>query len=67
MERERFFPVVVATHARPRQVTTCLAALAGLDYPRARFEVVVVDDGGPTPSDATVAPYRDRLQLTFLS
>jgi GT2 family glycosyltransferase len=37
--------VVVPTHGRPRELLRCLHALARLDYPRARFEVVVVDDG----------------------
>ncbi len=41
------FSVVVATHGRPRQLAGCLAALADLDYPHDRFEVLVVDDGSP--------------------
>jgi GT2 family glycosyltransferase len=39
------FSVVVPTRYRPRQLATCLAALARLDYPREGFEVVVVIDG----------------------
>jgi GT2 family glycosyltransferase len=60
------FSVVVATHNRPRQLARCLAGFADLDYPRDRFEVIVVDDGSPTPLDPVVAPYRDRLDLVFL-
>src|SRR5215218_3851521 len=60
------FSVVVATHNRPRQVAECLAALADLDYPRDRFEVIVVDDGSPTTLDPVVAPYHDRLDLTLV-
>ncbi len=44
------FSIVIATHNRPRQLAECLAALASLDYPRDRFEVIVVDDGSPTSS-----------------
>jgi glycosyltransferase involved in cell wall biosynthesis len=44
-----FFSVVVPTYNRPRGLSACLAALAGQDYPRGRYEVIVVDDGSPTP------------------
>lgn len=38
--------VVIPTRDRPRQLRDCLAALRELDYPRARLQVIVVDDGG---------------------
>lgn len=60
------FSIVIATRARPRQLGDCLSALDLLDYPRACFEVLVVDDGGPEPLDSTVAPYRGRFDLTLL-
>jgi GT2 family glycosyltransferase len=60
------FSVVVATHGRPRQLAECLAALASLDYPRDRFEVLIVDDGSPTPLTAVVAPYCERLDLMLV-
>jgi GT2 family glycosyltransferase len=43
------FSVVVPTYDRPRELRRCLAALAELDYPTDRFEVIVVDDGSPAP------------------
>lgn len=49
--------VVVPTHRRPDQLADCLEALGRLDYPRDRFEVIVVDDGGGLALDAL----RDRL------
>jgi GT2 family glycosyltransferase len=61
------FSVVVPTCNRPRQLAACLGALAGLDYPRERFEVVVVDDGSPVPPKEVVASFRPRLYLVFLS
>ncbi|MGI9173748.1 MAG: glycosyltransferase [Rhodothermales bacterium] len=42
-----------------------MASLARLDYPRDRFEVIVVDDGGDIPLDATTAPFHSRLTLTL--
>ncbi|MBK6393891.1 MAG: glycosyltransferase [Betaproteobacteria bacterium] len=45
--------VVVPTFGRPQELRGCLEALAALDYPRDRYEVVVVDDG----SDPPVVPW----------
>jgi glycosyltransferase involved in cell wall biosynthesis len=41
-----FCSIIVPTHRRPAQLGDCLTALAALDYPRERYEVIVVDDGG---------------------
>jgi GT2 family glycosyltransferase len=46
--------VVVPTRDRPGPLATCLTALARLDYPRDRLEVVVVDDGSASPAAASV-------------
>jgi GT2 family glycosyltransferase len=40
------FSIVVPTYNRPGPLANCLAALAQLDYPADRFDVIVVDDGG---------------------
>jgi glycosyltransferase involved in cell wall biosynthesis len=37
-----------------------------LDYPRERFEVIVVDDGSDEPPEAVVAPLQGRLDVTLL-
>lgn len=39
------FSVIVPTYDRPDALGCCLTALASQDYPRERFEVIVVDDG----------------------
>lgn len=41
--------VIVPTYARPVQVRSCVTALRALDYPAERLEILVVDDGSPTP------------------
>ena len=65
-----FFSVVVPTYNRPDRLATCLQALAAQDYPRDRYEVVVVDDGSSHPMDNVVAPYehapaQSGLQITL--
>jgi len=52
--RPPFFSIVVPTCDRPRQLAACLQSLARLDYPRDRFEVIVVDDGTTTAAPALV-------------
>jgi len=60
------FTVVVPTYARPGPLAACLGALAALDYPADRFEVVVVDDGSPEPADAVAEGFTGRFQLRVL-
>ena len=55
--------MVVPTVGRPRYLEGCLAALAALDFPRDRYEVVVVNDGGGGPTAEVVERFRDRLEL----
>lgn len=49
--------IVIPTYARPERLKDCLEAISALDYPKENFEVIVVDDGSPTPVDKIVAPY----------
>lgn len=68
MEQEQpFVSIIIATHNRPEKLAACLGSLAGLDYPRGRFEVIVVQDGGEQPLDAVVAAVRDRLAVTLVA
>lgn len=60
------FSVVTPTYNRPAQLARYLESLTQLDYPRDRFEVVVVDDGGDVDLTAVVDRFRDRLQLQLL-
>lgn len=63
-----FFSVIIPTYERPAQLATCLQALAHLDYPHDRFEVVVVDDGGnDCPLDSVVEQFRKQLDVRLLA
>jgi len=62
-----FFSVIIPTYARPKQLAVCLEALARLNYPRDRFEVIVVDDGSEAPPEPVVKLFRERLSLTLLA
>ncbi len=60
------FSVVIPTHQQPAELSRCLAALSELDYPRERFEVVVVNDGGCSVEE-TVAAYLDRMNVIHIT
>jgi glycosyltransferase involved in cell wall biosynthesis len=66
-EMRPFISIIVPTYNRPAQLKTCLESIASLDYPADRFEVIVVDDGGETPLERVVSPFRVKIDLTLLS
>lgn len=61
-----FFSIIIPTYNRPERLANCLKAIALLDYPRDRFEVIIVDDGSKIPLDSVVAPLHNQLQLKLL-
>jgi GT2 family glycosyltransferase len=62
-----FFSIVVPTYSRAAELANCLEALARQRFPRDSFEVIVVDDGSPSPPDAVIRQFRARLDLTLLT
>jgi glycosyltransferase involved in cell wall biosynthesis len=66
-QEQPFFSIVIPTYDRPRQLAACLQSLSRLNYPRDRFEVIVVDDGSETPPEAVVASFCDHLDLMLLT
>lgn len=66
MEPQPLFSIVIPTYNRPERLETCLKSLTRLDYPRDRFEVIVVDDGSIKPLDGVVLPFREVLNLQFI-
>lgn len=61
-----YFSIVIPTYNRPERLENCLKAIAQLDYPRDRFEVVIVDDGSLTPMASIAEPFRNLLNLTVI-
>lgn len=48
------FSIVVPTYNRPERLAACLDSLVSLEYPRDRYEVLIVDDGSTGPLDGIV-------------
>jgi len=64
--KDPFFSIIIPTYNREAQIRECLSSLVNLDYPRARFEVVIVDDGSSSPLTALVEPFRNELEVNLL-
>lgn len=62
-----FFSIIIPTYERPRQLATCLRALASLDYPLERFEVVVVDDGSAHSPEDVIGGFQGQLDVRLLT
>lgn len=66
MINQPFLSIIIPTYNRPERLASCLAAIANLNYPRDRFEVIVVDDGSKMPLDRVVTPLQDKIQIKLL-
>jgi GT2 family glycosyltransferase len=61
------FSIIIPTYARPVELIECLEALARLQLGRDAFEVIIVDDGSPSPPAAVVERFRDRLDVGLIT
>jgi len=60
------FSIIIPTYNRPGQLADCLEALAQLDYPPDRFEVLVVDDGGAVSPASVVDRFQQCLAIRLI-
>lgn len=60
------FSIVIPTYNRPDRLVNCLQSIANLDFPRDRFEVIVVDDGSQDPMEPVASPFHTLLNLTLI-
>lgn len=44
-----FVSIVVPTFNRPQMLDSCIESLLALDYPRDKYEIIIVDDASPEP------------------
>ena len=60
------FSIVLPSYRRPQALRRCLAALSRLDYPRERFEVLVVDDGSDESPEPIVTEARGTVNARLI-
>ena len=61
------FSIIIPTYNRPEKLLSLLRTLVLLNYPRDRFEVIVVDDGSERKPDEVVAAFMNDLNIVLLS
>jgi GT2 family glycosyltransferase len=59
--------IVIPTFNRPANLERCLKSISALDYPRDRFETLIVNDGGTLPSEQVVFRIVSDIAVTVLS
>jgi GT2 family glycosyltransferase len=60
------FSIVIPTRDRIELLAVCFRALGELAYPKAAFEVIVVDDAGARPAGPGVVPTPEGIAIRFL-
>jgi glycosyltransferase involved in cell wall biosynthesis len=61
------FSVIIPTRNRFAQLAACLEALAAQDYPRDKFEVIVVNDASISAVPPPITQFGERVALTIVS
>lgn len=64
-EKRPFFSVIIPAYGRSQLLVQCLVALAQQEYPKDRFEVIVVDDGSPQSLAPTVEKFQSDMRLHY--
>jgi len=62
-----YFSVIIPTYERPAQLAKCLESITHLEYPKNKFEVIVVDDGSKIPPEELVNSCTDRLNIRLFT
>ncbi|MCL4440143.1 MAG: mycofactocin biosynthesis glycosyltransferase MftF [Firmicutes bacterium] len=50
-DRLPWVSIIIPTYNRPQMLDKCIESLIALDYPREKYEIIVVDDASPVPVD----------------
>jgi GT2 family glycosyltransferase len=67
MEKEDLlFSIIIPTYNRPKEIASCLESLTSLNYPREKFEVMVVDDGSTLRIDDVIDRFADQLNISLI-
>lgn len=61
------FSIIVPTYNRHEQLAQCLQSFVELEYPRDKFQVIVVNDSTEISVETTISPFQNRLNLTLLT
>ena len=61
------FSIIVPTYNRHDKLAACLQSFVELEYPRDKFQVIVVNDSTEISVETTISPFLHQLNLTLLT
>ena len=61
------FSIIVPTYNRPEKLAACLQSFVELEYPRDRFQVIVVNDSIKISVETAILPFQNQLDITLLT
>ena len=62
-----FFSIVVPTYERHESLSKCVRSIQKMDYPRDRFELIIVDDGSNVPIKDACPAIQESCSVSILS
>lgn len=65
-EKRPLFSIIIPTYNRPHQLHECLKSIERVEFPKKRFEVIVVDDGGKTPLGKLIRSFDDHFSAKLI-
>lgn len=66
-QAKTLFSIIVPTYNRPEQLAQCLQSFVELEYPRDKFQVIVVNDSMEISVESIVSPFQSQLNLILLT
>ena len=60
------FTMVIPTYNRVFQLSNCLVSLAQLNYPKDRYEVIVVDDQSKETPEPLITAFCNQMDITLI-
>ena len=66
-QAKTLFSIIVPTYNRPDKLAACLQSFVELEYPRDKFQVIVVNDSTEISVETTISPFLHQLNLTLLT
>ncbi|MBE9185016.1 glycosyltransferase [Microcoleus sp. LEGE 07076] len=66
-QAETLFSIIVPTYNRPDKLAACIQSFVALEYPRDKFQVIVVNDSTEISVESTISPFLNQLNLTLLT
>ncbi|MEG4493081.1 glycosyltransferase [Microcoleus sp. D3_18_C4] len=66
-QAKTLFSIIVPTYNRPDKLAACIQSFVEIEYPRDKFQVIVVNDSTEISVENTISPFQNQLNITLLT